>query len=71
MSRPPMDAGLALGTARLLGLPIADKGLEVIASPFPPLPTVGSKRWTHPIALMLGLGGHEEVRIDRPAVEHV
>jgi hypothetical protein len=71
MSRPPMDAGMALGTARLLGLPIEDKGLEVIALPFPPLPTVGSKRRTHHIDLMLGLGGHEEVRIDIPAVEQV
>src|SRR5882724_5486470 len=26
-SRPPVDAGMALGTARLLGVPIQDKGL--------------------------------------------
>ena len=31
VSRPPVDAGMALGTARLLGLPIDDKGLQVIA----------------------------------------
>jgi hypothetical protein len=29
MPRPPVDTGMALGTARLLGLPIDDKGLEV------------------------------------------
>jgi hypothetical protein len=46
MPRPPVDTGMALGTARLLGLPIDDKGLQVIALPFPPLPTVGSKRRT-------------------------
>ena len=26
-SRPPVDTGMALGTARLLGVPIQDKGL--------------------------------------------
>jgi hypothetical protein len=29
--RPPVDTGMALGTVRLLGLPIQHKGLEVIA----------------------------------------
>ena len=62
---------MALGTARLLGLPIDDKGLQVIALPFPPLPTVGPKRRTNHIDLMLGLGGDEEVRIDIAAVEQV
>lgn len=71
MPRPPIDAGMALGATRLLGFPIDDKSLEVIASPFPSLPTVGSKRRTHHIDLMLGLGGNEEVRIDIPAVKQV
>jgi hypothetical protein len=66
-----MDTGMALGTARLLGLPINDKGLEVVAPSFPPLPTVGAKRRTDHIDLMLGPGGSQEVRIDIPAVEHV
>ena len=66
-----MDAGLSLGTARLLGLPLDDKGLEVVASPFPPLPTVGAKRRPNHLDLMLGLGGDQEVRIDRAAVEQV
>jgi hypothetical protein len=28
VSRPPIDAGMPMGTVRLLGLPIDDKGLE-------------------------------------------
>jgi hypothetical protein len=56
VSRPPVDTGMALGTARLLGLPIDDKGLEVIALPFPPLPTIGPERWTNHIDLMRRLG---------------
>jgi hypothetical protein len=64
MARSPMDAGLALGTARMLDLPIDDKSLEGVASPFPPLPTVGSKRRNLHIDLMLALGGDQEVRID-------
>jgi hypothetical protein len=35
VSRPPVDTGMPLGTARRLGLPIADEGLQVIALPFP------------------------------------
>jgi hypothetical protein len=62
---------MALGAARLLGLPIDDKGLEVIAFAFPLLPAVGPKRRTNHINLMLGLGGDEEVRIDIAAVEQV
>ena len=56
VSRPPVDTGMALGTARLLGLPIDDKGLQVIALPFPPLPAVGPKRRTNHIDLMLASG---------------
>lgn len=71
VARSPIDAGMALRTVRLLGLPIEDKGLEVVALSFPPLPTVGAKRRTNHIDLMLGLGGDQEVRIDIPAVEQV
>jgi len=39
VSRPPVDTGVALGTAGLLDLPIDDKGLQVIAFPCAPLPT--------------------------------
>jgi hypothetical protein len=66
-----MDAGLSLGTARLLGRPRDDQGLEVVASPFPPLPTVGANRRPHHIDLLRGLGRDQAVRIDRPAIEQV
>jgi hypothetical protein len=69
--RPPVDTGMTLGTARLLGFPIDDKGLEVIAFPFPSLPTVGPKRRPNYIDLMLRLGGDEEVRIDISAVQQM
>jgi hypothetical protein len=68
---PPVDTGMTLGTARLLGLPIDDEGLEVIALPFPPLPAVGPERRTDHIDLMLGLRGDQEVRIDIAAVQQV
>ena len=71
VSRSPVDTGLSLRAARLLGLPIDDKGLQVIALPFPPLPAVGPKRRTNHIDLMLSLGGDQEVRIDIAAVEQV
>ncbi len=54
--RPPVDTGMPLGTARLLGLPIDDKGLQVIALPFPPLPTIGPERWANHIDLVRCLG---------------
>jgi hypothetical protein len=66
-----VDTGVGLGTACLLGLPIDDKGLEVVACPFPPLPTGGAKRRTNDIDLMLGLRSDQEIRIDIAAVEHV
>ena len=59
MSRPPVDTGVALGTTCLLGLPIDDKGLQVIAFPFPRLPAVGPERRTHHIDLMRRLGGNQ------------
>lgn len=71
MARSPMDAGLSLGTARLLGLSLDDTGLEVVASPFPPLPTVGAKRRPNHLERMRGLGRDQQVRIDSPAVEPV
>jgi hypothetical protein len=71
MARSPMDTGLSLGAARLLGLPREDKGLEVVASPFPPLPTVGAKRRTDHLDLLRGPGRHQEVRSDIPAIAQV
>lgn len=54
-----------------LGLPIDGKGLQVIALPCPPLPTVGPKRRAHDVDLRRRLGGDEAVRIDSAAVAHV
>jgi hypothetical protein len=39
--------------------------------PFPPLPTIGPKRWTNDINLMRRLGRDQEVGIPIAAVEHV
>jgi hypothetical protein len=62
---------MALGTVRLLGLPLDAEGPEVLACSFPPLPAVGSTRRTNHSDLMLGLGGDQEVRLDIADVEHV
>jgi hypothetical protein len=62
--RPP-------GTVHLLGVPIDDKGLEVIAFSGPPLPAVGPKRRTNYIDLMRPLGGDQEVGIHIAGVEQV
>ena len=69
VSRPPVDAGISLGTVRPLGVPIQDKGLQVIAQSGLPLPAVGPKRRTNQVDLMLGLGGDQEIRIHIAAVE--
>ena len=52
-SRPPVDAGMALGTARLLGLPIQDKGLQIIALSGLMLPAIGPKGGADHIDVML------------------
>ena len=41
--RPPVDTRMAPGTARLLGLPIPDNGLQVMAFPCPPWPPGGPR----------------------------
>jgi hypothetical protein len=71
MSRPPVDAGLALRTARLLGVLIQDKGLQIVALTGVMLPAIGAEGGPHYIDLMLGLGCHQEVGIDIAAVEQV
>jgi hypothetical protein len=71
VSRPPVDAGMALGTARLLSVPIQDKGLQVIALAGLMLPARGAEGGPHHIDLMLSLGCHQEVGIHRAAVEQV
>jgi hypothetical protein len=57
---------MALGTVRLLGLPIDDKGLQVIALACPSLPAIGPKGRPDDIDGMLGLGCGQEVRIENP-----
>jgi hypothetical protein len=70
VSRPPIDTHMSLGTARLLPLPIQDKGLQVIAVPGPPWTTVGAKRRTHHSDLMPGLGrAREELPLGEITVE--
>jgi hypothetical protein len=66
-----MDAGMALGTARLLRLPIDHEGLQVIALACPSLPAIRPKGRPDDVDLVLGLGSDEEVRIDIAAVEQV
>jgi hypothetical protein len=62
---------MALGTVRLLRLPIDDKGLQGIALARPSLPAVGPKGRPDDIDLVPGLGGDQEVGIDIAAVEQV
>jgi hypothetical protein len=43
MSRPPVDTGMPLGTARLLGVPIQDKSLQIVALSGLMLPAIGAE----------------------------
>jgi hypothetical protein len=70
-SRPPVDTGMALGTVRLLRVPIKDTGLESIALAGLTWPARGPKGWPDDIDLMQSLGGDQEVRIHIAAVESV
>jgi hypothetical protein len=62
---------MALGTVRLLRLPIDHKGLQVIALTRASLPAIGAEGWPDDIDLVHGPGGDQEVGIDVTAVEHV
>jgi hypothetical protein len=62
---------MALGAARLLGLPIQGKGLQIIALAGLMLPAIGAEGGPHHIDLMLSLGRHQEVGIHIAAVEQV
>jgi hypothetical protein len=66
-----VDPGLSLGTARLLGLPIQDKGLPIVALSRLMSPAIGAEGGANHLALRLGLGRHQEVSIDRAAVEQM
>jgi hypothetical protein len=70
-ARPPMGAGVALGTARLLGLPIQHKGLQIISVSGPMLPAIGPKGRADHMDVMLVLCGDQEVGIHIAAVKHV
>jgi hypothetical protein len=71
MSRPPMDAGMALGTARLLGLPSQHQGLQIITLAGLMLPTIGPKGRAYDSDVMLALCGDLEVGIHIAAVKQV
>jgi len=64
----PFDTRMPLGTAGLVGVPIQHKGLQVIAMGKLVLPTRGPKGRSDHIDLVLRCG-HQEVGIDRAAVE--
>jgi hypothetical protein len=64
-----MDAGMALGTVRLLGLPIQHQGRHIITLSGLMLPTIGPKGRAYDIDVMLALGGDQEVGIHITAVE--
>jgi hypothetical protein len=55
----PSDAGLSLGTAGVLRLPIDHEGTQIIALARPPLMAIRPKGWADHVDLMLGLGGDE------------
>ena len=61
---------MPLGTAGLVGLPIQDEGLQVIAVGDLVLPTIGPKGRPDHIDLVL-LRGHQEVGIHIAAVEQM
>ena len=52
---------MSLGAARLLRLPIQDKGLQIVALAGLMLSAIGAEGGAHHIDLMLGLGRDQEV----------
>ena len=62
---------MPLGTVGLLGLPIQDKGLQVIAVSDLMLPAIGPKGRPDHIDLVLALRRDQEVGIHIAAVEQV
>jgi hypothetical protein len=71
MARGPFDAGVALGTTRLVGRPIESKSLDPIALASTMLATIGAKRWPEHIDLMQALGTGQEFGVDIPTVEEM
>jgi hypothetical protein len=66
-----VDAGMTLRAARLPGVPIQDKGLQVVASASLMLPAIGPKGATYHIELMLAPRGDEKVNSHVAAVEYM
>ena len=66
----PLDTSMPLGTAGLVGVPIQDEGLPVIALGDLVWPGVGPKGRPDHIDLVL-LRGHQEIGIDIAAVEQM
>jgi hypothetical protein len=67
----PSDAGLPLGTARLVGLPIQHESAEVITATRPTLVARGPKGWPDHVDLMGRLRGDQAFGIHIAAVEQV
>jgi hypothetical protein len=67
----PLDAGLLLGAAGLLGLPIDYEGAQIIPSTRPPLVAIRPTGRADHVDLMRGVGGDESLGIDIAAVEQV
>ena len=64
----PSDAGVPLGTAGVLRLPVDDEGAQSIAWACPPLMTIRPQRGADHVDLMLGVGGDESGGIHRAAI---
>jgi hypothetical protein len=67
----PLDAGLPLGAAGLLGLPIDDEGAQIIPLARPPLVAIRPKGRADHVDLMRGVGGGESLGTDIAAIEQV
>jgi hypothetical protein len=65
----PSEAGVPLGTAGVLRLPVDHEGAQIVALACPPLMARRSESGADDVDLMPGVGGDESVGIDRTALE--
>jgi hypothetical protein len=63
----PSDAGLPLGTAGVLRLPVDHEGAQIIALACPPLMVIRPKRGADHVDLMLGVGSSVSTNIWQPS----
>jgi hypothetical protein len=63
----PSEAGLPLGTAGVLRLPVNDEGAQIIALACPPLVVIRPKRGADHVDLMLGVGSSVITNIWQPS----